>query len=500
MSSFTRTASRHLTSWVYSIARKTGATFDGARVRACPLTGAFLLCAALAACGFEAPEPKRTAPPPAPPPPLSTLSETLTISADDIARALNEKTASHVAQIRNQPVDCAIAKCLLNLDAVRTGDISVTAANGKLALLLPLAVTAEMPVKGGFFKTTANGTATGTARAETTLVLDLDWHLHSETTGIITLAQGELKVGPLKMSIADLWNRNAEPLSAPLFHQLDRHIASDVKVRPQAERLWRRALNPLRVGKSPSAWLVLSPERIRVAEPQMRDNAISVGLGVDVRAHVVVLDHSPELAQVPPLPAIAPLAAPSNRFSFVVPVLLPYGEAAQLAMRRLSDRPLKIAGSMVAFRSLSILPSGQDVIVKVRFCVTQSWDPFGWFDSCGDAYLRGVPEFNAASQTVRVANMHYDIGTENLLLSALQMLAGDELGKALEKNLEFRVGGEIAKLDDEVRTALAKPQERGVRIAGDITSFGAPSLTWTNEGFLATFPAEGTIYVDLNVP
>ena len=453
----------------------------------------------LAACGFQAPQPARTPAPQPPPPPLSTLSATFVIPAAEIARVVNQKTAEHIADIRNQNVDCAIAKCVLNLDAVRAGAIAVAAEGGRLALSVPISVTAQMPVKGAFFKTVANGSATGTAVATTTLSLQPDWRIHAKTDGEVTLSQGQLKVGPLKLGIAELWNRNAQALSAPLFRALDRHIAAEVKIRPQLERLWARATKPLRVGKAPPAWLVLAPERIRVAAPQMRDNAVAIGLGVDVRARVVILDHSPEPPRTPPLPPLAPMSGPSNRFSFVVPVLFPYGEASALAMKRFSGHPLKIAGMTVDIRRLVIEPSGQDVIVAVRFCVSQGWDPFGWFDSCGEGYLRGVPQFDAVSQTIRIVHIRYDVGTEDVLLSTLRALAGDDLGKVLQTKLVFPVAGEIAKLDAGVREALAKPQGRGVRISGTVDAFEPPRLSWTEEGFLATFPAQGTVNVDLNL-
>ena len=327
-----------------------------------------------------------------------------------------------------------------------------------------------------------------------------DWRVEANTDGKIALQQGELKVGPLKMNIADLWNRNEQKVSKPLFRAFDRYIASNFKVRPQAERLWRRAERPLRVGKAPPSWLVLAPERVRIAQPVLSNNTVTVALGLDVRAHVVVSDQSPEPAQPPSLPPLAPLANPSNRFAFVVPVLLPYGEAAALAMRRLNDKPVVIAGMKVSVKSLSIVPSATDVVVATRFCVKQSWDPFGWFDSCGQAYLRGTPKFDASANMVRVTNVHYDVASESLLLTALSALAGPELGRALESKLVFGVGKDIAKLDNQIRTALAKPEGRGVRISGDVQSFGAPSLTWTDQGFLATFPAQGTVAVDLNLP
>lgn len=465
-----------------------------------PVRTALVLLASILVWGFEAPQPQRTPVPPTPLPPVSTLTAILRVPAGAIAAALNDKTETEIVHLRNQRVDCAVAQCLLSLDATRDGPIAVSAKDNALTITVPVSVRAQMPVKGPFFKTTANGVARGTARATTSLSFASNWRIASSTTGRILLSEGDLRLGPLKLNIAELWNRNADRLSQELFHSLDRTIASDLKVKPEAERLWRRAVRPIRVAKSPPAWLVLAPERVCVGQPSIQNDAVTIALGVDVRAHVVVLDHSPEPAMPPALPPVAPLNAPSNRFAFVVPVLLPYGEAVALAMRRLAEKPLRIAGMPVRIQSLAILPSGRDVIVATRFCVKQSWDPFGWFDTCAQGYLRGVPQFDAVTHVIRIVNLHYDVATEGLLSSRLSALAGPELGRVLESKLVFDAGHDIARLDGDIKTALARPEGRGVRISGNVENFGTPSLTWTNEGFLVTFPAQGTVSVDLNLP
>lgn len=454
----------------------------------------------LMACGFEAPQPQRTPPPLAPAPPLSTLTATLDVPASAIAEALNEKTKTDIVHIRDRPVDCAIAKCLLNLDVIRNGPVAVSTDNGALSITLPVSVHAQMPAKGLFFRTSANATAQGTARATTTLSLSPDWHIVSNTSGTIQLSQGALSLGPLKMNIAELWNRNADQLSRPLFRMLDRAIAASLKLKPEAERLWRRVVRPMRVAKSPQAWLVLAPEHLRLAQPVVGNNAVKIALGVDVRAQVVVLDHSPEPAVLPPLPPLEPLNTPSNRFAFVVPVILPYAEAAALAMKKLAQAPPRVAGTAIRFKSMSILPSGRDIVVAIRFCVGQSWDIFGWFDTCGEGYVRGVPQFDAATKVIRIANVHDDVATEGFLASHMQALAGPELAHVLETKLVFDAARDIAKLDDEIKTALAKPEGRGVRIWGSVESFGPSSFSWTKDGFLAVFPAQGRVSVDLNVP
>jgi hypothetical protein len=461
---------------------------------------ALVLVLALAACGFEAPAPKRTPPPPAPPTPTSTLAATLVVPAATIVQDLNARTKDEIARITDQEVDCAIAKCRLTLVATKTGPITGSAADGKLSLALPLTATADVSLKALFVKTKAHGVATGTVQTATSFRLAPDWRLDTNTTGRVDLSQADLKLGPLKMSVADMWNRNEQHISQPLFKALDKRVSAGIKIKPQAERLWAKAFHPIKVGKSPQSWLVLNPQRILIAQPTTQSDSFVVSLGVEVQARVVVADQPPEEPlKTPPLPAPAPFTAPSNRFSFIVPALLPYDEAASLALKRLDKKPIRLGSATVRFERLEILPSGQDVVVAVRFCVAQSWDPFGWFDACGEGYLRGVPVFDAASGTIHIANVHYDIATQNLVLNLLKTIESDQLDKLVQNNLVFSVAKDLAKLDAELKTALAKPQKRGVSITGDIDSFGQPTLTWTKDGFLATFPAQGTISADLNL-
>jgi hypothetical protein len=454
---------------------------------------------AIGACGFAAPPPQRT-PPPAPPPlPVSELTATLVVPIQTIIGTLNDTTKVQLANIQNQSVSCTVAQCSLDLVATRTGPITGGTFANRIALNIPMTANAQLELKTSFFKTQAHSQATGAVHADTAVSLGQDWRLMTDTRGTVDLSQAQLKLGPISMSFADLWNRNQQSLSAPIFKALDSHVASGIKIKPQAERLWLKTLRPIQIGRSPTAWLVLEPERIRIAQPATRGNTMVVAMGVDVRAHVVVSDKPPQTNLSRVLPAPAPLLSPSDRFAFVVPVLLPYDQAANLVMQKLSTMPIRFGGGNVRFEKVEILPSGQDVVVGVRFCVGQNWDPFGLLDSCGEGYLRGAPQFDAHTNTIRITNVHFDMATEGMILSVMRFVVGDQLEKFLQTKLVFDVGHDIGKLDAELKTALARPQGRGVVVSGTVQSFGQPTLTWTKDGFLATFPASGTIRADLNL-
>ena len=458
-----------------------------------------ILLFALSACGFEAPAPKRTPPPQTPAPPLSTIAVTLSVPVKDLAAMLNAKTAQQIAQMDGKKVGCFIAKCKMDMIATRTGPITVAAQNGGIAIDLPFQVMAHIAMKGGFFKTSGDADAAGEARAFTTIGLSPNWQVTTHTNGDVQLSDSELKLGPVKTSITDLWNHNDEHLSDQIFKQLDKRIGPAIKLKPQAEKLWARVQQPIKVGKKPPAWLLLSPEALRIGQVRTENGALIVSLAADVRGRVVIADNEPPPPdKLLPLPRPRPLGTPSNKFAFTIPVTLPYDEAANLALTQIKKKPPHVGSAEIKITNLQILPSGEDVIVAVRFCVAQKWDVFGWFDSCGDGYLRGTPTFDAATNNVRIVNVHYDIGTESMLLTVMKWLAGDELAQQIQSHLAFNVAHDMDKLEASVTKALAKPQGKGVVISGQVESFGPPTLGWTDKGFLALFTAQGTVSASLD--
>jgi hypothetical protein len=454
---------------------------------------------ALGACGFEAPQPARTPPPAPPQPPLSTLSATLTVPASEILILLNDRTKSQLAKVQDQAVGCLITKCNLNLVAVRTGQITGEATGSGMHLRLPFDLKAKLDLKTKLLKTGGGARAQGLADTTTQLALKPDWRVESHTDGQVHLSDAQLDLGPVRMRVTQLWNRNEDHLSKPIFQAIDKRVAAAFKVKPAAEKLWRKVLQPIKVGKDPQSWLVLSPERLRLTPIHTVNNAVVVAMAADVRAHVVLGEKPASPQTPPPLPKPQPLQSASNGFAVSVPVALSYGDAVKLAVLHMKKHPLRAAGASVQIEKLRILPSGQDVVVAAHFCVGQKWDFTGLLDSCGDGYLRGVPKFDAATGKLHIDNVHYDIGTENLMLHVMKFLAGDELGKALQQTLVFDESKEIAKLENNIRAALAKPQGKGVAVTGQIKSFGTPSVRWTKDGFVALLTATGTVSASLSM-
>lgn len=451
----------------------------------------------LAGCGgvseTSAPPPQLTPPPVAPPPPVSSVSATLSVPLADLQRLINERAPTRFAEVKDQKLRCLIGDCLTTLSAARNGPIMLSGKNGGLALSVPFSASASFALPGVLSMMRAGVNTQGTLNASTAMALGPDWSIKPNTAGSVTFQNGRLKLGALDTDFASLWNANAELLSRPLLGQIDAQMAPALAQQKTVAQLWAGVFTPIKLGTTPTTWLVLQPERIRVGLPVVQGNMVTMGLGIDVRARLAVSDERPNLKPTT-LPPPAALAGPANRFVVNVPAVLPYDAAAKMALAALQKNPPRVGSHLLQITALKIMPSGQDVVIQAGFCIAEKWDPTDAFSGCGSGYLRGMPRFDAKSQTVRIENVRYDVLTQNWMLSVMRGLAGGDLAKAMEQALQFNVAGQIKGAQDSVRASLSKPMGgEGVFLTGSVQSFGPVTLSWSRDGFIATMSAEGSV-------
>lgn len=456
----------------------------------------------LAGCGTVsetgAPAPALTPPPPAAPPPVSSVAASLSIPLADLMRLINRATPEHFADIRNQPLHCGLGDCLTTLSASRTGPIVLSNRGGALAFAMPFALSADLALPAPLSALHAGVRAAGQINAVTALGLGADWQLRPNTTGSVQFSNGRLRLGPLDTDFSTVWNANADLLSRPLLSGLDARIGPAIGLREPVAKLWAGVFAPIKLNTTPTTWLVLQPERIRVGLPAVANETLTMGLGVDVRARLVASDEMPAVTPTV-LPPPAPVNGPVNHFSVAVPVVLPYDEAARLALAALARHPPHAGSHTLNIRDLRFIPSGQDVVIYASFCIGEAWDPTEALSGCGSGYLRGVPRYDAGDETIRFTDVHYDVLTQNWMLRMMRVLAGDDLAREMEKALVFKLGDQIRRVQGQVSAALARPQGTVVTVSGQVERYGAVSLTWSRDGFIATMPAQGSIRAELHM-
>src|SRR5262249_37551411 len=173
------------------------------------------LAFALAACGFQAPQPKITPPAEAPPASVSTLDAELRLPASDIAKFLNEQTQSQVARLDDKKVRCPVGECRLSLIATRNGPIVASVQGERLNLTLPFNLDARLKLKAPFLQTSGTAHGTGRVTASSTFDIDPDWELRSNTTGSIDISRADLRLGPITAELSGFLGDQSEAIARP---------------------------------------------------------------------------------------------------------------------------------------------------------------------------------------------------------------------------------------------------------------------------------------------
>ena len=251
--------------------------------------------------------------PTAPSIPISTFVATLTRPAEKLTRLLDNMTEYQIADLRDQACKLRFhAMPGLDLKAVRSGPAMVSADDGLLHITMPFTTHAKLASKGllSFLNGQAEGRGMVSAHAD--LNISPDMQLHAKTGGTVDLDDGHLRLGPIVTNVTSLWNHNQAALSQPLWRSLDRQIGR-LPLNATIAKFWTAAFKPIRVGKSPVAWLVLRPKQLIVSQPLVRGGAVTFSMGLAAEAHVAVQETPP--ANPPtPLPPADTNESPSNDF------------------------------------------------------------------------------------------------------------------------------------------------------------------------------------------
>lgn len=135
-----------------------------------------------------------------------------------------------------------------------------------------------------------------------------------------------------------------------------------------------------------------------------------------------------------------------------LPVTITYGQAQNLLSRSISGKDLQVQGNVtVRIDSVELYASGPSVIAKLDFRANLNDARLG---AAGTVYLKGMPRYHIASQTVSVDSLDYDLSSRDALAKAADWFFHDAFLEVTRNQLRFPVAVEILLVRDQITHAL----------------------------------------------
>lgn len=376
------------------------------------------------------------------------------------------------------PIACTI------VGQVTRGPLRLRGEGRDIVIDVPLTATVKARDADRVFEG-ETATAAAMVRARVRIDLTPDWR----TSGTARISYGWTKAPGIDfLGRRVTFTDEADRALAPVVRNIERQVSAEISglnIRAQAGDIWRQAFTVLSLNReNPPVWLRLTPQRILYGGYSIRNQRITLNLGVEAVSETFVAGR-PEPTAPTPLPDLV-REQPVPQFDVRVPVIADYAQLEPIILRALvkrSKRPfdLPAIGAVdVTFDKVTAYGTpgnrvavGIDISARAR---ARSGEP-----TRGRVWLTAKPLTEAGSAVVRFGDVQVsgdtDAITGDLLLSIAQR---DSFAPIIAEALTQNLTKDLTELEGKIRRATEERQEGAFYIrtridrieTGQITAYG----------------------------
>lgn len=324
-------------------------------------------------------------------------------------------------------------------------------------------------------------------RFATRFSIDPDWTVSTQTKaeGYEFITKPTIRLVGFDVPITGLVSRAIDNNLGTITQALDKQVRTQIDLRTPVLRAWNLLREPYLVSEAYRAWLAVVPRRVLITPLRFEKGEIRTTIGLEGHT-LTTVGAKPVVKPATTLPDLTVVNAVRDDFRVGIISEATYPEVAALAQKQLVGKSFSFRDGAysVTITDIDLYGQNDNLIVKagIQGSVT------------GDIYLRGQPFYDAATKTVSLKNLTYDLETKNLLQRAASWLLYGTLAKTMEKNLNVPVGEQIDAIRAAVQDRLRNYQlAKGVVLRGTISDIRPDQVYLTPTALVAVVYATGKV-------
>ena len=346
---------------------------------------------------------------------------------------------------------------------VTRGPLRLRGEGRDIVIDIPLNATVSARDIGGVLK---GETATASAMAHARVRVDLtpDWR----TSGTARITYGWTKAPGIDfLGRRITFTNEADRELRPVVRDIERQVGAEISrlnIRAQAADIWRQAFAVLSLNReNPPVWLRLTPQRILYGGYQVRNQRLTLNLGVEAIAETFVSGR-PQPSAATALPDLV-REIPTPHFDVRVPVVADYAQLEPVILRALvkrSARPFDLPtigpvdvkfGKVTAYGTpTNRVAVGIELAARAR---SRSGEP-----TRGTVWLTATPLTEAGSAVVRFGDVQVVGDTDALTGDLLLAIARrDSFAPMIAAALTQNLTKDLTELETKIRRVTAERQE-----------------------------------------
>ncbi|GAB4041138.1 DUF4403 family protein [Spirosoma gilvum] len=351
-------------------------------------------------------------------------------------------------------------KGIISFRVKRLGAVQVQYANGKVSLSAPLQMWLTKPFSNDTTPPKKPFCALH-VNFQTPIGVTSNWRFASQTkfTDYTWIKEPELRLLGKGISLANVVQNILDKHRTAIETMIDSAIHHDLRLDQMVRPIWRDMQNPLLINRDYGLWLVPTPISVAAGPVTGNANQLTTHIRIAFRTKTELKPSTPVHAKTS-LPRLQKRDTVSQVSDLHLMSFIPYADINRIMKLTISKEPKKMALGSFTVKGVSVYGAQRNLIVKV--------DMDGLVD--GPVYLRGRPEFDTLTNTLKVANLDFDAQTSSLFAKSTKPVWHKPLQLLLKEILTIRLDDDIAQLPRKIDTAFEQGGA-GKKTDLDIRSF-----------------------------
>ena len=319
----------------------------------------------------------------------------------------------------------------------------------------------------------------------TTYDINSDWEMITETvmTDYKWLKTPRLSIAGTKISIQRIANKLIKSNKAFLEDSIDDQIKNNLDIKTSAQAAWLMIQDPINVNKDFNVWLKLTPKSIAMTPLRVEQGTIFSSIGIQSSAEVS-LGEEPIIEKNPTLPPFVRPKTIPEVFVINLSAEVPYLEAEKIAKKQLIGQTFTEGKRSITIQNLNIYGQDEDIIIGATVDGSMK----------GKIYFRGKPVYDAATSTVEITNIDFDIKTKSLLFKSADWLFKSTIIKKMTPYLKFPLEQSLTEAKEMIQKEIKSYEiMKGITMNGSLDELTIDGIFPTPTGMRVLVSTKGKI-------
>lgn len=260
-----------------------------------------------------------------------------------------------------------------------------------------------------------------------------------------------------------------------------------INLRPYLQQAWNLLNEPYAIPGIGYFWL--HPKRIRMNNINAQNDLLNISIGITAAPAVSFQKPAVSPSAVPNL---STAAAPGG-FSVYLDAALQYDSLSRLVNGYMAGKRFDLSEGLFAqhivVKEVTLAGSpDKRMLIKVDFSGSFS----------GTAFFTGTPVYNAATKTIEVQNLTYDLQTKNLLLKTAKWLFAQKIEQELKKATNINLSSYFDQAQQTLNTYLNREWTKGIKGSGLVKELNVVSVQPLPQHILIKTACSGSLSVHVS--